>query len=194
MIVKTDPKNPNTWPVLTLWQPWAILLAHPLGWKDIETRPKPVSYRGPVFIHAAAAFPKSARDLCETQPFKKALEAIGFEHWSQLPLGSILGAFDVEDCVASWGTDNLGRAIVAHGCPHGTTTQKPVFISSTETQLGNYDITRYAWIGTNHRLLKQPISYTNGQGYYLRYKGRPEIIHFMEVPGQFDPKSNWFTV
>jgi activating signal cointegrator 1 len=39
-------------PVLTLWQPWASLVA--LGVKSIETRSWSTKYRGPLAIHAAA--------------------------------------------------------------------------------------------------------------------------------------------
>lgn len=37
---------------ITIWQPWASLLA--CGAKKYETRSRPISYRGPIAIHAAA--------------------------------------------------------------------------------------------------------------------------------------------
>lgn len=39
---------------LTLHQPWASLVAW--GVKHYETRPRPLSYRGPLAIHAADPF------------------------------------------------------------------------------------------------------------------------------------------
>lgn len=42
-------------PVLSLWQPWATLVA--LGVKSIETRSWSTKYRGPIAIHAAARRP-----------------------------------------------------------------------------------------------------------------------------------------
>jgi activating signal cointegrator 1 len=45
-------------PVLTLWQPWASLVA--LGVKTIETRSWSTKYRGPIAIHAAARRPRAS--------------------------------------------------------------------------------------------------------------------------------------
>lgn len=45
---------------LTLWQPWASLVAR--GEKTIETRSWPTDYRGPLAIHAAARPMRDARD------------------------------------------------------------------------------------------------------------------------------------
>jgi activating signal cointegrator 1 len=41
--------------VLTLWEPWASLVA--LGYKRVETRCWATRYRGPLAIHAAAKLP-----------------------------------------------------------------------------------------------------------------------------------------
>jgi activating signal cointegrator 1 len=56
--------EPEAIPVLTLWQPWASLVAliNPetgLPWKTIETRSWATNYRGPLAIHAAARPPCS---------------------------------------------------------------------------------------------------------------------------------------
>jgi hypothetical protein len=55
---------------ITLWQPWASLIAQ--GVKKIETRPRATPYRGPLLIHASKAWGKkqkdAARDLAEMQP------------------------------------------------------------------------------------------------------------------------------
>ncbi len=44
---------------LTLWQPWATLVAMEV--KKIETRCWTTKYRGELAIHAAKGFPKDAR-------------------------------------------------------------------------------------------------------------------------------------
>lgn len=41
---------------ISLWQPWASLIAH--GSKTIETRSRPTHYRGPLIIHAAQKMPR----------------------------------------------------------------------------------------------------------------------------------------
>lgn len=46
---------------LTLWQPWATLVA--LGVKRWETRSWPAGYRGPLLIHAAARRPPDELEL-----------------------------------------------------------------------------------------------------------------------------------
>lgn len=38
-------------PCLSLWQPWASVML--LGPKDLENRPWPTKYRGPILVHAA---------------------------------------------------------------------------------------------------------------------------------------------
>jgi hypothetical protein len=38
-------------PCLSLWQPWASVML--LGPKDLENRPWPTKYRGPLLVHAA---------------------------------------------------------------------------------------------------------------------------------------------
>lgn len=53
-----DPPPPTSIPVLSLWQPWATLVA--LGVKTIETRSWSTHYRGPLAIHAAARRPRIA--------------------------------------------------------------------------------------------------------------------------------------
>jgi hypothetical protein len=47
--------NDESIPVLTLWQPWASLVA--LGVKSIETRSWSTQYRGPLAIHASTKRP-----------------------------------------------------------------------------------------------------------------------------------------
>src|SRR5690348_17556570 len=51
---------------LTLTQPWASLVA--IGAKRIETRSWSTSYRGPLAIHAAKGFPKSAQEFTQVPP------------------------------------------------------------------------------------------------------------------------------
>jgi len=145
-----------------------------------------------MFIHAAKYFPKATQELCRTSPYKEALGALGIFDPKQLPLDQIIGAMDLENCIATWGANKYGEAMIAPGTPQGVGNVGPEYLSRTETQLGNYDIARYAWIASNHRLLVRPIVYTNGQGYYRRFKGETDGIRFLQKAGEYDVAKEWF--
>lgn len=82
---------------LSLTQPWASLVVG--GHKCIETRSWQTRYRGPLLIHASKGFPASARDLCETEPFRSALADMGVATWRELPTGAVLGGVTLVDCL-----------------------------------------------------------------------------------------------
>jgi activating signal cointegrator 1 len=69
---------------LSLWQPWASLIAD--GRKDIETRSWPLHYRGVLAIHAAQKVDHGA-----------CME-FGYDY-STIPRGSVLCIVNVIDCV-----------------------------------------------------------------------------------------------
>jgi hypothetical protein len=69
---------------LSLWQPWASLIAD--GRKKIETRHWAMLYRGPLAIHAAM---KVDRDACED---------FGYD-WKTIPRGAVLCIVNVDNCV-----------------------------------------------------------------------------------------------
>lgn len=78
--------------VITLWQPWAMLAV--LGEKVFETRPEGITwhrYRGRLLIHSSVSFPKEAKELCDTEPFRSVLAKHGYTA-ENLPLGQILGS------------------------------------------------------------------------------------------------------
>ena len=123
---------------ITLTQPWATLVA--IGAKKIETRSWRTSYRGPLAIHAAKGFPKSARELCRGNPFHAALHAAGWASKSysgELPLGVVLATCTLVDCV-------FIRRV------------EPV--SDLERAFGDYSDGRYAWMLANVVPLPTPIS------------------------------------
>lgn len=78
--------------VLTVWQPWAQLLAD--GTKGIETRCWSTNYRGPVLIHAAH------KHIVERYPIKtlQYFEAAGVV-CEGLPLGAIIGRANLVECI-----------------------------------------------------------------------------------------------
>jgi hypothetical protein len=161
----TGNDDPATWPVLTLHEPFATLFAH--GLKLIETRPKPINYIGTILIHAAKDEPKP-EDL---ERFKEFLSGKTFH------LGHIIGAYDHSHCakvvhpdIARTYADDITAGI------------KMIPPAEPELSFGDYSFAlgkqRFGWIGRNHRVLEKPIPYTNGQGYYLKFKGNSNDLIF----------------
>lgn len=140
--------------VLTLWQPWALLFAH--GIKQYETRPKATSYVGTYLIHSAKSMNKISKDICQTEFFADALTELGINSYKDLQRGVILGAYEQKKCIS------VEDIIIQ--------------LSEKEIAFGDYSSGRFVWQGSNHRIIKSPIPYTNGQGYYLPYKGDMELI------------------
>lgn len=166
--------DPETWPVLTLWEPYATLLAN--GLKLIETRPKGINYIGTILIHAAKNSP-NLKETIEREPFKSALASIGISKVSDFHHGHIIGAFDLSHCAKV--VDASIAKTYADDIKSGIKIIPP---AEPELSFGDYDIGigrhRFAWIGQNHRVLEKPIPYTNGQGYYLKYKGDLSLLNF----------------
>ena len=160
--------------VLTLWQPWATLYVHKI--KKLETRPKETSHRGTYLIHSAQKWSKEQAEICIREPFKSALVQIGYLHkheseddgykgyYFSFPMGFIIGAVDIERCakIYSWSD---GYFWIHNHEMVWTRIIEP------ELSFGDYTPGRFAWLGSNHRILMEPIPYKNGQGYYLPFKG-----------------------
>jgi activating signal cointegrator 1 len=69
---------------LSLWQPWASLISD--GRKTIETRHWPMSYRGPLAIHAAKKVDK------------EACREFGYDP-ETIPRGCVVCIVNVDNCV-----------------------------------------------------------------------------------------------
>ena len=173
--------------VLTLWEPWATLLVH--GIKKIETRPNktnwtidetsPETGKGTYLIHSAQKWTRKQAELCMTEPFSSALESIGIS-WKLaksllpiFPFGHIIGAIDIVECseiivVPDYYEENE-NGYFYETCSNGV--YDIVTIQQPELSFGDYREGRYAWITQNPRVLKTPIPYKGGQGYYQKFKG-----------------------
>jgi hypothetical protein len=162
--------------VLTLWQPWASLLVH--GIKRIETRPSATSWtseKGVYLIHAASKWTKEQRDICMTEPFASALKGIGykpeeFDSVFKLPTGQIIGAIEIIGCRK---IRNENGIITCIG------KQSFFNIKEPELSFGDYSTGRFAWLTHNPRILKTPIPYKGGQGYYQKFKGDINKLEFI---------------
>lgn len=77
---------------VSIRQPWAWLVAH--GHKTVENRPWRTRFRGRLLIHAGG---KPAKGSAEIRRLVR--ERFGIEIPDGLPMGGIVGAVDVVDCV-----------------------------------------------------------------------------------------------
>jgi activating signal cointegrator 1 len=87
-------------PAITLWQPWASLVA--CGAKTWETRGWPTKYRGPLRIHAAAKIPADGLAVGGWSVYRQADAVRALDHvgeWHVLPLGAVVATADLVDCV-----------------------------------------------------------------------------------------------
>jgi len=167
---------------LTLWQPWASLIA--VGAKRIETRSWSTKYRGPLAIHAAARKPdiesgedgpcgeigwwRDDRDyttLAQWTPPARgdapnwvlyvAPEFIGHV----MPLGKVVATCDLVDVVP---TENVytDRTTFLGTSPGGgwlRHPEGPVLLTQPEIACGDYSARRFAWMLDNVVMLDEPI-------------------------------------
>lgn len=171
--------------VLTLYQPWASLLAH--GIKLNETRPSATSHtseKGTYLIHAAKRWTKTQQELCLTEPFKTELIKLHYlvdfidpktkkVVWKpMLSKGQIIGSFEVKECVKVSGTfEDNGHIATAFAMINTDYTFK-----YPELYYGDYSKGRSIWIGQNHKRIKPSFDYKGGQGYYQKYKGDINLL------------------
>lgn len=137
---------------LTLWQPWASLVA--IGAKTYETRSWKTDYRGPLAIHAA----KRAIELPLHGPTRAAmldeLESAGIQ-LSDLPLGAFVATCWLIDCFP---VEDLWPEL--HELEN-------------EQHFGNWSAGRFAWALTDVRSLDPPIPARGAQS--LWYVD-PEVV------------------
>lgn len=135
--------------VLTLWEPWASLMA--IGAKRIETRSWPTSYRGLLAIHAGKR--PVDRDFESDLDVARALVSSGIKNYS---LGSIIGVVNVIAC----------KQIATGAGPmiDSSRYMKPPSRVLREYTFGNYEAGRFAWITDQAWRLSQPIEFRGSQG------------------------------
>ena len=139
--------------VLTLTQPWAMLVA--IGAKYIETRSWATKYRGPLLIHAAQG-PGSLgwmqmQHICRhEEPFKSALAGILQDRHpgEVLPRGAIVARCELRACVP---TEKL------QGQPWCSYGPRKWDLTDQERAFGDYTPGRYAWLLSDVQALPEPI-------------------------------------
>ena len=126
---------------ISLWQPWATLLAH--GKKRIETRswPWPRSYSLPagVAIHATKTLRDECAMLCGQEPFRAALAECGIAAPSELPLGFVVGVGRLVECVTT--SLAVGTFLPDATCLASQRLRE----DGRERSFGDYREGRFAW-------------------------------------------------
>lgn len=127
---------------LSLWQPWATLMA--IGAKHYETRSWPTRYRGPLAIHASLRLKPDQVVLFVQEPFRSVLHAAGISLPSQLPSGAFVATGRLVNCIR--------------------TEEIDARLSDQERAFGDYTPGRWAWILADIHLLSTPVPARGQQG------------------------------
>ena len=140
----------RTIPIISLWQPWASLVAH--GEKRIETRSWKWPKDMPCFlaIHAAQKWNGELLSLSSQGKFSAALALHGREagkRGGNLPLGAVVGVVRLVECVAT--------TLLTPMCLR-TLASQYLRESPNEREFGDYSFGRYAWVFDRH-LAVEPI-------------------------------------
>ena len=153
---------------ITLWQPWASLLA--CGAKIYETRSWKTDYRGPIAIHAAQKpAHKIFSKLIEYDTAKLMLECLRpLDIWfpADLPHGCIIATADLVNCwrIVNYPGTNVDmaknmniRARLDVSINHPD-FNKYIIPTEQEMLFGDWTTGRYAWEVKNVKILPEPIS------------------------------------
>lgn len=134
---------------ITLWQPWATLLA--VGCKHMETRSWPTKYRGEILIHASKKPYSQVRKILPTKDRRYIEDLLQINHVNgqeHVPTGVIVGKAVLTGCIKITETFRNGLASTV----------------PEELILGDFTPGRYAWIMENPVLFKEPIPAKGMQG------------------------------
>lgn len=137
---------------LSLWQPWASLIA--IGAKTIETRhwAPPYAYLGErIAIHAAKKWDVENRGVIWREPFLADLRAAGLLQDTGLPafglpLGAIIATARLAECHDA-------------ACPS-------LNLSERERAYGHYGPNRFGWALKDVLALVTPIPWRGAQGFF----------------------------
>lgn len=138
---------------ITLWQPWASLLACCVI--QYETRSWATKYRGPMAIHAAASEPKNL--LYQMSGIVTSI--LGADNQPEYPRGAVIATADLIACheMKEDENGNIGFWHSNHGI------QEFYAISKQQASLGDWEAGRFAWEFINRKMLDAPIPAKGGQ-------------------------------
>lgn len=177
---------------ITLWQPWASLIA--LGAKTIETRSWQTSYRGPIAIHAAASTPgllwekqRDGKRILEIGDYTAERDRTGFllrgpVAWPyRLPQGAVVATATLTGClpiltdtgpadIEVLPDDFLTPCVDGRMVYRVTTVGDPYTPEGVKTTdypeqpYGDYTSGRYGWLLEDIQPLRNPVAAKGRQG------------------------------
>lgn len=141
---------------ITLWQPWASLIA--LGLKTIETRSWDTNYRGDLYIHAAkkiVPFEVLFNDM-PTRYKNEVYMAIckDYGSYENMPTGEIIAKTNLVDCLK---IAEEYKILKFAALEFKASDQDYEFVSGDEYHFGDYTPGRYGWILNDTQTLENPI-------------------------------------
>jgi len=134
---------------ISLWQPWADLVAREL--KEYETRHWPCQQFGPIAIHAAKRKFRDEEMSREARTQMLMDEVDPF----QLKYGVIVCIAEIVSCQS---VESIRERL-----------------SPRELLYGNYEDGRFAWRIANVQRLKKPIEVTGHQGFFFWKEARTAL-------------------
>jgi len=140
----------NSLRILTLWQPWASLVA--LGYKQYETRSWNGWYGGDILIHAAKRKINPLEFDAACQLLSEVDRSTILQH-ANATLGCVVAIAQVNDCVRMVAADQVSDWEIRIN-----------EVSELERSVGIWEEDRYAWPFENVRELPSPIPFKGAQG------------------------------
>lgn len=159
---------------LTIWQPWASLIA--CGAKRYETRSWPTKYRGPIAIHAAVKdpnkLPLQGKEALE-RAVREEIDAGRCPTWCFMPTGAVIATAELVNVwhIVYHPGPNVDKARHIDIGAESMTEDKhdphfgDYFVpTDKEIILGDWPPGRYAWELANVKVLPEPIQVKGKQG------------------------------
>ena len=172
-------------PVLTLWQPWATLVA--CGMKRIETRSWSTNYRGRLAIHAAA---RSFGIDSDTAEVVRSFDLSDWQHLGQqikpgrrvdpemgenYPRGAVIATAELVDvipmvvageegAIRTLDIDDNGSLWITEPVEDEDNDPQDWREVTAERPFGDYRPGRFAWLLEDIRRLPEPVPFKGGQG------------------------------
>ncbi len=158
---------------LSLWQPWASLIA--IGAKRFETRSRPTKYRGQLAIHASLKKPSDALNGVNIDVIYAMGRAFGIEqkhvgkiieYLDALPRGAVVATTELVRCDAMW--DGSKTGLPGTVCINRDNNYwSPNWIAITNEYLfGDWRPGRYAYELSGTQRLTAPIPAKGMQGFW----------------------------
>lgn len=150
---------------ISLWQPWASLVALGPDVKPHETRSWWTAYRGPILIHASKRRDAFARDEI-ARASRTLLDVTGISLSSELPFGAVIATANLVDILAIGGPCGWGEP------DH-----------ELDRAFGDWSEGRWAWTLENVHPLPTPIVWQGAQGLW----SVPEELYELAFGQSFEP-------